>query len=76
MSVFYLIIMICTGLLVFLSIVLWIVFAGDYSAIQMTLKLGFDKKEIENIKLFKGLIKVSTYLAVVLSLLLLYLSLM
>lgn len=69
MSVAYLIVGICTGLTVFLAIGLWIVYAWDYYDIQKTLSLGMDRKEIEQIKLFKGLIKLFSTIAVILVLL-------
>lgn len=73
MSTFILIIGICTGLEVFLAIALWIIYAWDYSYIRMSLIFENNKKEVEQYKLFKGLIKLSSTLAVILVLLFLFL---
>lgn len=66
MSTFILIIGICTGLAVLLAIALCIVYAWNYSYIRMSLILEHDKREVKKFKLLKGLIKLSSTLAVIL----------
>jgi hypothetical protein len=74
MSMFFLILYLCTGLSVLLTVVLCIAYAWDYSYIEMSLLFNMDKKEVKKYKRLKKSIKVSTFISVVLLLLCLILN--
>lgn len=67
MSVFLLIVGICTGVSVFIAIALLLTYAWDYSYIDLCIE--FETPEAKKYRRLKSIIKISCSLAIVFSLL-------